>query len=336
MARQAIFCSSRCSSLHKRGIPAEAAHGDGKNANAPDAVQLIVPQWQAGRLRVRRKVLVLGVGVNDFSVLSESSLAAGRRRLSTRRAREPFVCCCWAAAGLLLSYNSPRYRGLRACLPLSPSLSSSSSSQCTPPPPNAALPPPPPLLSQYHQKLHTLLAVWSQRHLTSALPLLLLLLLCPARPIGHTPNPHPAPVAPKQQQQQLSAPDLPPAQDPLLCLLCCSSRPLAQQQAPASPHPTDQAPTTAPQPAPASSRLSPSYTPIAVLGCLLACLCVVRRYASLQLLLACLLAACCAGHHRAAHHSSSTSSPLRNAAPRAPPDLLLRRRRQQRGRLSSA
>ncbi|GAB7331866.1 hypothetical protein MBLNU13_g03806t1 [Cladosporium sp. NU13] len=56
------------------------------------------------------------------------------------------------------------------------------------------------------------------------------------RPIGHTPNPHPAPVAPKQQ---LSAPDLPPAQGPSSP---CSSRPLDQQQAPASPHPTDQAP----------------------------------------------------------------------------------------------
>ena len=35
--------------------------GDNANANAHDAVQLIVSQWQTGRLRVRRKLLVLGV-----------------------------------------------------------------------------------------------------------------------------------------------------------------------------------------------------------------------------------------------------------------------------------
>lgn len=40
-------------SLHKRGILAEAAHGDSNNG-----VQLIVSQWQAEG-RVRRRMLVL-------------------------------------------------------------------------------------------------------------------------------------------------------------------------------------------------------------------------------------------------------------------------------------
>ena len=92
MARQAIFCSPRCSSLHKRGIPAEAAHGDGKNnANARDAVQSTRPQWQAGGMRGRRKGLVRGVVVNGSWVLR-----ASLHWPSTRRAREPFVAC-WAA-----------------------------------------------------------------------------------------------------------------------------------------------------------------------------------------------------------------------------------------------
>jgi hypothetical protein len=74
-----------------------------------------------------------------------------------------------------------------------------------------------------------------------------------------------------------------------------------------------------------------------VLGCLLACclracLCVVRRYASLQALACCLLCAVVT----TAPSTSARPPPCGHAAPRAPPDLIFRRRRQQRGRLSSA
>lgn len=154
--------------------------------------------------------------------------------------------------------------------------------QYTPPPPTNAVTP----LSQHH---HTYtcccyIAVWSQRHLY--LYLLPLLLLCPARPD----RPHPIHTqAPSQSSS--SAPVLPPARSPGPGPSQCSSRPLQQQQAPASPHTS---PDQAPAPAKLASR-RPSYTPI-VLGCLLACclracLCVVRRYASLQALACCLLCA---------------------------------------------
>ena len=181
-----------------------------------------------------------------------------------------------------------------ACLPLSPSLSSSSSSQCTPPPPpNAALPPPPPLLSQYHQKLHTftLLAVWSQRHLTSALPLLLLLLLCPARPIGHTPNPHPAPVAPKQQQQQLDPQTslAPRTLSSACCVLLSPTRPAASTSLTSPDRPSSHHSSPA-----SSSQLSPlallhAYCCARVLACVSVCGSTVRFTSATACLLACCL-----------------------------------------------
>jgi len=190
--------------------------------------------------------------------------------------------------------------------------------------------------------LYPLLAVWSWRNL-SATTATALLLLCPARPIGHTPNPHPAPVAPSQQATALpparpSTQD-PPTRAPLAHSPTSSKHKHQHQPHPTRPHQASSQHSSHPAPA---ARLSPSsYTPI-VLGrllacwpacCLRACLCVVRRYASLQLLLACLL---CAVVTTAPPTTARPPPSLRHAAPRAPPDLLLRRRRQQRGCLSSA
>ena len=138
--------------------------------------------------------------------------------------------------------------------------------------------------------------------LCSALPLPLPLplppLLCLARPIGRTPNPHaqrPAPVAPRQQ---LSAPGLPPRT--LLAVLLSPTRPAAASTGLTSPdrpssqpaHPAS-SPSQLTQPAPAARLVllhaHCTRALACLLACLRACLCVVRRYASLQAV-ACLLA----------------------------------------------
>ena len=256
-----------------------------------------------------------------------------------------------SAAGLLLSYNSPRYRGLPAFIALAVvvvvvvAVHSTTTTQCCCSSSTSSSPLTIPPEARYLASC----VVAAPPHLCSALPLPpLLLLLCPARPIGHTPNPHPAPVAPKQQQQQqLSAPDLPPAPPrTLLCVRACvllsPTRPAASTSLTSPDRPTKLPPSSHHSSPASSSQLSPlallhAYCCARVLACVSVCGSTVRFTSAT----ACLLAACCllcwSPPHRAAHHSS-TSSPLslRNAAPRAPPDLLLRHRRQQRGRLPSA
>ena len=122
-------------------------------------------------------------------MLSESSLAAGRRRLSTRRAREPFLCCCCCSHTIHPAIVAFIVVAV-VVVAVPSSTTNTTTTQCC----RSSYSP---LTTPEARYLYPLLAVRSRRHLCSALPLPLLL-LCPARPIGHTPNPHPAPVAPSQ------------------------------------------------------------------------------------------------------------------------------------------
>jgi hypothetical protein len=137
--------------------------------------------------------------------------------------------------------------------------------------------------------------------------------------IGHTPNPHPHPSSLAASNSSSSAPVLPPASQ--------TSRPRTLSSAPLAhstsskhqPHLTrpDQAPTQLQHSSPLAVLHAYAYCAARVLAacCLRACLCVVRRYASLQAVACCLLCAVVTTAPPTQLDLSSASAPCRPPAP---------------------